>query len=113
VKTTVSGTVTLDGNPMPEGEILFAGPGEVPQVLDIKNGSFEGQVTVGTKRVEIRAYRQVQAVAAGGMYKGEEVPGGGSSKENYLPARFNSESELTAEVTASGPNKFSFPVTSK
>jgi hypothetical protein len=112
--SSVSGTVNLDNQPLAEGEIMFVGEGgQVPDTLPIKNGAFSGNVKQGKKRVEIRAYRDASVdPAAAAMYKGEAVPGA-STKENYLPARFNSESTLTAEVTASGLNPSKFDVTSK
>jgi len=33
-------------------------------------------------------------------------------QEQYLPARYNRQSELTAEVTAEGPNRFEFDLVS-
>jgi hypothetical protein len=44
------------------------------------------------------------------MMGNERIEG---SKENYLPARFNSDSAFTAEVTAGGTNDFPFAVTSR
>jgi prepilin-type N-terminal cleavage/methylation domain-containing protein len=35
---------------------------------------------------------------------GKQLP----AHEQYLPARYNARSELTAEVTAQGPNEFTF-----
>ncbi len=98
----VSGTVNLDSKPLSEGTITFAGdPGTVPAVLTVKNGSFEGQVKPGKKKVQIMAYKATKAPPTATETTDE-------FKENYIPARFNTESKLTAEVTASGlsPNKF-------
>jgi len=36
----------------------------------------------------------------------------GGEKENYIPSKYNTESKLTAEVSAGGANEFSFDVTS-
>ena len=106
---TVSGTVNLDGQPMKDGEISFLGSdGGAPAVLPVRNGSFKGPVKPGKKRVEIRAYRDARADAGGGMYKGQPVPGA-STKENYLPPRFNDATQLSAEVAENGtlsPNTF-------
>jgi hypothetical protein len=98
----VSGTVNLDGKPMNDGEISFVGePGTIPDILPVNAGAFEGSVKLGKKRVEIRAYRA-------GKPPPTATEPAGEIKENYLPDRFNDNSTLTAEVTASGvsPNKF-------
>jgi hypothetical protein len=98
----VSGTVNLNGKPMNEGEISFVGDaGTVPDILPVSGGTFEGAVKLGKKRVEIRAYRP-------GKPPPSATEPAGDVKENYLPDRFNDNSKLTAEVTASGlsPNKF-------
>lgn len=103
----VKGSVTLDGKAMADGEVSFVPPGGgIPSVLSVKGGSFSGKATEGKNRVEIRAYKDGAPVMMG-----TEKFGGG--KENYIPAQFNLESKMTADVTASGPNDFSFAVTSK
>lgn len=102
----VSGVVQLDGKPMEDGEIIFTTLGELPQVLPVKAGKFEGQVGVGEKRVEIRAYKIGEPVMMDGKPVGEPV------KTNYLPAKYNTESTLKAKVEASGAKDLKFEVTS-
>jgi len=104
----VSGTVTLDGQPMKDGEISFSTPGEPPQVLPIKDGAFQGEVKGGKRRVEIRAYKE--GVASGGMYKNGEMA---APKQNYIPDKYNNSSQLTADVTPGGQNQFKFEITSR
>jgi len=100
---SVSGTVDLDGKPLSEGTITLLGEGgTAPTKLDIKEGKFEGMATPGKKRVEIRAFRPGKATKMGT----ETIEAG---PENYLPAAYNSESKMTAEVGAGGglnPSKF-------
>jgi hypothetical protein len=104
---TVSGTVNLDGKPLPDGSISLIGTaGEVPVSIPIKEGKFEGQATPGKKRVEIRADRMGKPTKMGDVVI-EATP------ENYLPERFNSQSTLTAEVSASGINPNTYEVQSK
>lgn len=106
----VTGTVTLDGKPLEKGEIYFLTPakGEV-DIVAIKDGKFEGQAKAGARRVEIHAYKIVPAHEAASM-PGYTVP---ESRENYLPAQYNTESTLTAEVKADGENQFDFQLQSK
>src|SRR5262245_56341110 len=84
----VSGTVNLDGKPLSEGEIAFVGgPGTIPDILPVKNGTFEGPAKPGKVKVEIRAFRK-------GKLPDSVTEASGEPKENYLPARFNDESKL-------------------
>ncbi|MGO8747087.1 MAG: hypothetical protein ACLQNE_13955 [Thermoguttaceae bacterium] len=101
----VSGTVTLDGQPMAEGMIFFktVSAGSLDTV-DIKDGKFKGQVQEGDRRVEICQYK-TETQDTGGVKT--EV------KKNLIPKQYNDKSKLTAKVTTQGPNEFTFAVTSK
>lgn len=102
----VTGEVTLDGKPLPAGRIHFIDADTEPPreaVIDIINGQFSGQVTAGKKRVEIRAYRDDVEASVGGAPTDVDP--------QYLPARYNTASEQTADVAASGENSFRFPLT--
>ena len=107
-KTTpvkVSGTVEVDGKPLDDGSINLLGEAGTPaSSFPVKNGKFEGTATPGKKKVEIYAYKQVAPTMMG------DKPVEGSDKQNYLPARFNTSTTLTTEVTASGLNPSDFKV---
>lgn len=104
---TVKGNVTLDGNPLESGKITFDEGADVPAVtLDIKNGAYEGPVTVGKKTVRITAMKSVAAPAGMAGQPGYED----GVQQNYLPAKYNTESEETREVKDGGPNEFDFTV---
>ena len=98
---TVTGTVTWNGNPLPEGNILFVpedGKG-VPDPGKIADGEFRLEVKPGKKKVEITATREI----------GEVDPVMGKApRRSYIPARYNSSTELTAEVTPGTDNVFPF-----
>lgn len=98
----VSGTVTLDGQPIAAGNILFSDVGGTlgPDSGEIKNGRFEAKVKEGKKRVEISAAKILPGGAKGAG--GEPVP------EEIIPAAYNTQSKLTEEVTVAGPNEFKF-----
>ena len=103
----VSGTVTLDGQPMPEGEISFSASGKGPSSIAIKDGKFSGKVGEGEKRVEIRQFVPGEPIMMNGKPYGDPVP------KNILPAKYNSDSKLTATITAAGAKDLKFEVTSK
>ena len=108
------GTVQLDKAPLQEGYITFtpqldtSGPSAGSR---IENGRFsiesEGGTFVGTFRVEITAMRKTGRKISDPI--GQLV----DELEQYLPARYNKQSELTAKVTKEGPNKFEFELQSK
>ena len=105
----VKGKVTLDGNPLATGKIVFdEGPGIPATELDIRDGIYSGQTSVGSKTVRISAFKP--AVPHKGAMKG---PGSDTMQENMLPAKYHSASKETREVKAGGPNDFDFAVTSK
>ena len=104
----VAGTVTLDGTPMPDGEIAFSVIGGGPSVIPIKDGAFSGKVSAGEKRVEIRKYVPGKPVMMGDQPSPTPPP-----PENILPAKYNSESTLKATIAAAGTKDLKFEVTSK
>ena len=108
-KVDVAGSVQFDGKPMSEaeGEISFSIVGQAPVILPIKNGKFEGKGPVGDARVEVRAWRKGEPVMMDGKPVGDPV------RENYIPAKFNTESTMTAKIGASGAKDLKFEVESK
>jgi hypothetical protein len=98
----VNGTVAFkDGKALPDGQVTLIGEaGGAPEVLTVKDGKFEGKATPGKKKVEIRAFKTGQMTNTDGKTVEGQV--------NYLAARYNTQSKLTAEVSASGlsPSKF-------
>lgn len=100
----VSGTVTLDGKPLAKGLIYFKTVSEGSlDALDIVDGKFQGEAEAGERRVEITALRP----SPGG------TPGMDAGEENFIPAKFNTNSTLTANVSKEQANEFDFAVTSK
>jgi len=98
----VKGNVTLDGKPLPEGEIYFILPGQVPSIFPIKDGRFEGEAKQGTHRVEICAYRP--RTDKDQLLDPSMTP----PPENYLPEKYNTKSELTAQVEPAESKPFTF-----
>lgn len=102
----VTGTVTWEGEPVAEGDILFypQQAGQHPDGGLIRDGRFEAKVKAGQHRVEIRATRD----SPGRDNPQMRTP----PREDYIPSRYNTESTLTAEVTAVGPNQLEFALKS-
>jgi hypothetical protein len=94
----VSGTATFDGKPIEIGQIRFVPvtPATGPITIDrIEDGQYEtktsGGVTVGTHRVELRAYDSHE-------YETAPRVAGSASVKQLLPDKYNRKSELTLEV---------------
>jgi len=103
----VSGAVTLDGAPLPEGDITFtpADPSLAPEQGKIKDGKYELKSREGKMKVTISASKIKPGGALGAA--GEPVA------EEYIPTKYNDASTLTADVKSSGENKIDFPLDSK
>ncbi len=104
----VTGTVTLDGAPLPEGGIIFSPMDSSlgPEPGTIKDGKYSLKALEGKKRVEISASKIIPGSKTRGA-GGEPVP------EEYLPMRYNAMSELSADVSPKSDNKFDFDLKSK
>lgn len=92
---------------MPDGRISFitieAG---LSDVMTIRDGTFSGEAAAGTRRVEFSRVTSVKP-------KGPPIPGMEAElAQESLPAKLNSESEVTATVQENGENAFDFQITS-
>src|SRR5215211_2862811 len=96
----VSGTVTWNATPIPNGDILFAAmdPHVAAAAGKIEDGNFKFRCKPGDKRVDIRSYRLT----------GKKTSQGNPGAEMYIPERYNYDSKLTINVTFDGKNKFDF-----
>ncbi|MBN2022210.1 MAG: hypothetical protein JW809_05405 [Pirellulales bacterium] len=114
-RQSIEGTVTLDGQPLAEGCIRLlpreGTPGPTAGAT-IKDGRFAIDATKGTFagsfRVEIVAMRPNGRFAVD-PETGEKIP----LREQYLPARYNTQSELTAEIAEGRPNELVFEIVSR
>ena len=101
----VSGTITYDGKPVTDGDILFVPLDRSlgPDAGKIDGGKYTLQAKAGKCRVEITA-----------LDIGPDTPiiQGSPVASNYIPARYNSKTELIVEVSADGNNVFDFPLES-
>jgi hypothetical protein len=99
---SVSGTVTYKGEPIPEGYIAFVpeGPGRGGGGA-IANGSYQVRAQAGKNRVEITASKMMP------LPRGRLGMNGATEEvQQYLPARYNTKTELKADITNSTPLDF-------
>ena len=113
-RRALEGTVMLDGDPLAEGSITLRpllgtpGPTAGGKITKGKFSISTNQSTfVGTFRVEITALRKT-----GGKVMDPILDREIDQYEQYIPSRYNQQSELTREVTDTGPNRFEFKLTS-
>ena len=107
----VSGTVDLDDKPLPEGEVkLVPTNGTVPDIFLVKDGKFQGQAKPGKVKVLVLVYKEAPPPPKDGTQPAPNAP---PAKQNILPAPYNTETTLTAEVTDGGLKPSEFKVESK
>ena len=96
---TVKGMVTLDGQPLPAGQILFIAVDQSTPSAEgtITSGQFETLVPPGEKRVEIRSPKVTGKRKA---YNTPDSPTVDTVVE-LLPAKYNVNSELKLTVDGS------------
>jgi len=94
---SVSGTVTYKGEPIPDGYVAFVpeGPGRGGGGV-ITSGSYQVRAQAGKNRVEITASKMMP------LPRGRVGMNGAKEEvQQYLPARYNSKTELKADITSS------------
>ena len=108
-RVKVEGTVTLDGRPLADGQVIFSHDDRTlgAEGAAIAAGRFSIRVHPGPHRVEIVSIlREERPVPAGGQ------PEQGITFRNLVPSRYNEQTTLTADVTPAGPNRADFALTS-
>lgn len=111
---SVSGKVTFDDQPLSEGVITFIPTGDTkgaPTGTTITNGAYdidtERGPSVGTHRVEIVANRKTGKTLPAVPPATADI----NEVEQFLPTRYNTKSELTANIQ-SGSNSADFELKS-
>lgn len=99
----VTGSVTIDGRPLPEGEIVFeaADGKKTPAAAPIRNGKYEILVLPGPKKVLITASRPTA--------KPDPVMGA-AAREHAVSLDYSERSKLTADVKPGGQDGVDFQV---
>jgi len=100
----VSGLVTWNGEPLPEGDIIFAAAdgGPIEDHTKITDGRYQLKVRPGMKRVRITANHDTGKIDA---VMGE------APREQYIPERYNAQTTLTAEISVDGKKEWDYTLT--
>jgi hypothetical protein len=111
-REAVSGTVTFEDKPLASGMILFlpaTGRGDTQAGGPITNGSFNiaraGGPVPGTYTVVITAAAEASSAPPAAPGKELALP------KEFVPAKYNTRSKLTAEVKQGAENRFAFALT--
>lgn len=117
-RLSLHGTVTFDGTPLPTGNIKFLPQSGTPGPTaggPIEDGSFsiaaDGGTMPGSFRIEITATRKTGNKvydSTAEMMDPSVKDGMVDEIEQYIPARYNQNSNLTADVHSDGDNHFEF-----
>ena len=100
----VSGTITLDGHPLPDGDVAFDGlDGSPPVHAAVMDGRFTLAIRPGEKRIIVNRFQNTTE----SNYLGDPV------QVSTIPERYNLATELRARVNADGPNHVSLELRSK
>lgn len=100
----VSGTITIDGQPSPEGTYITFTPSDgirSPQGAEVKEGKYAIRVPVGATRVAVRAAKKVSERKAYDAPNSPMVP----KMLDILPKKYNEETTLTYDVVAGKQEK--------
>lgn len=109
----VSGTVTLDGQPLREGRVQMVTVSKgLIDAFPIKDGRFSGQAAGGDRRVEFFFIKEVPYAESGFRPMPGETPPA-TVKIQVLPAHLNSESTTMATVESTGKNEFTFDLSTQ
>lgn len=114
----VSGQVTIDGQPLTRGRIVFIGDegaGAVKATALIENGSYSIDEKRGplasSARVEIHPelleLGELEVIRSGDRFRKIDI------RPIAIPPRYNTRSELAAQISEDGENAFNFELASK
>jgi hypothetical protein len=113
-RVEVSGTITLDGKPVESGSVLL---------IPLQDGPTAGRAFTGGEfhiaesdgpspgpyRVEITAFRGTGDMIPDGDFPDQLE----ERQEQYIPPRYNDQSELEVQVSAEGENHWDFELKSQ
>lgn len=109
----VQGLVTLDGQPLPSGDVYFVTPaatsaaeGYFIDVCPVKDGAFAGRTAPGQRLVQVWSF-----VPGDGAR--DPATGEAPMPRNVIPPVFSAESTLVVDIPTTGSDSLAFAIKSK
>ena len=100
----VAGSVTLKGEPLAQGDVVFVSTQGFPMALKIVDGKYAGKAAVGMNRVQFSSLEEQPNPA-----HSDTIPGSTPTIQvNVIPAEFAGSSKLERNVEAGTTNTFDF-----
>ncbi|SRR5581483_9908505 len=125
----VKGKVTFNGKPIEKGNITFGVAGRTPSVMQIVDGTFNGQAMVGENRVSISALKKspnvpklsgsaaIQSKGYAQKFRDAHDPEHAHDDEfdtagmvDYIPPEWGAKSKEMRVVEAGITNEFEFDI---
>jgi hypothetical protein len=109
----VTGTVTLDGKPLPHARVVFEGePGKV-ESIGVTDESGKYELMLNSRKSGVLPGKKLVRIVHGVADEESEEPQPAQPVEKIkLPARYNSKSELTEQIEPSSERVIDFDLTS-
>ncbi|WP_437222946.1 hypothetical protein SH661x_003011 [Planctomicrobium sp. SH661] len=103
---TVTGLVTLDGSPLPNGMMDFVPTDGIggTYAADIVDGKYRVRLSPGEKSISVNSYRISKTLVG---------PDGKPGTEQYLHSRYNAKTQLKIAVTVDRNMEYNIELTSK
>jgi hypothetical protein len=110
-KYVIKGNVTLDGKPLESGRIDLTPTDDKGTTAggEIKNGKYEVRILFGPKTVRIISEKIVGKIK---MDPNDPQSAEGDVKEQIIPARYNTNTELKVDVQEKSPTIQNFDLVS-
>jgi hypothetical protein len=99
-RVAVSGSVTYQGKPLPDGTVYFVPTGKAGAAgcVAIQDGQYSAKkqdsLLAGDYKVQIEAFRERTLPAQAGAGPGMKA----TKREQYIPAKYNTSSELKLTI---------------
>jgi hypothetical protein len=113
----VSGTVTLDGKPIPNASVNFQPADSKDSALASSgktdaNGRYKLRVVMNNASGAVRGRHRVSISTLQEEDPTKDLPPGKQRPKDPIPARYNTRTELTFDVPAGGTSSADFALTS-
>lgn len=113
-RQAVTGEISLNGAPIQSGSIRFEPVGgQTASGSTITDGKYTIPAEKGLKPGKYRVFINATAPDAEQRSAEDLMNNPGPPKKELIPAKYNTKSDVTVEVTEAGPNQFDFPIEGK